>query len=60
MAAVYAVERLFGLEPVKGKELFADIYKEAEISDLRDAIANAGGYLNDAKVVLGRITAGKK
>lgn len=60
LAAVYAVERLFGLEPVKGKELFADIYKEAEISELRDAIANAGGYLNDAKAVLGRITAGKK
>lgn len=60
LAAVYAVERLFGLEPVKGKDIFADIYKETEISDLRDAIANAGGYLNDAKVVLGRITAGKK
>ena len=60
LAAVYAVERLFGLEPVKGKELFADICKETEISDLRDAIANASGYLNDAKVVLGRITAGKK
>ena len=60
LAAVYAVERLFGLEPVKSKELFADICKETEISDLRDAIANASGYLNDAKVVLGRITAGKK
>lgn len=60
LAAVYAVERLFGLEPVKGKDLFSDIHKEAEISDLRDAIANAGGYLNDAKAVLSRITAGKK
>lgn len=60
LAAVYAVERLFGLEPVKSKDIFADIYKETEISELRDAIANAGGYLNDAKAVLGRITAGKK
>lgn len=59
LAALYAVQRLFGLEQVKGKDVFVDIYKEAEINDLKDAIANAGGYLNDAKAVLGRITAGK-
>lgn len=60
LAALYAVQKMFGLLELKGKDIFADIYKEAEISDLRDAIANAGGYLNDAKAVLGRITAGKK
>lgn len=60
LAALYAVQRLFGLERVKGKDVFVDLYKEAEINDLKDAIANAGGYLNDAKVVLSRIMAGKK
>lgn len=60
LAALYAVQRLFGLERVKGKDIFEDIYKETEITDLKDAIASAGGYLNDAKVVLSRIMAGKK
>lgn len=60
LAALYAVQRLFGLERVKGEDIFEDIYKETEITELKDAIANAGGYLNDAKVVLSRIMAGKK
>ena len=60
LAALYAVQKMFGLTELKGKDIFADIYKETEIRDLEDAIANAGGYLNDAKVILSRITAGTK